>query len=748
MKNMVGVICVVLIFFTAYDSGESPDSSSAYRFNLAWNLPPHSSSDTHFTDLDGNGLTEILYFDRDEKDNSIFVVRDTFGSLVWSIPFDIKPSYLMFHDVDEDGHEEIFFTTRLTSYSDEEETGEGWRKIACYTWNGDFVWSHTWCIHPEFSEYTGERRTYGFIDFNGDGIQDIIVNNFTISTKGMLHHEYGDDFNYIGGICTDDIPGCHLVLVREKAVYKVGLDEYRFQCKIITFDGTVLWEKEYTEYTRAIVENIEGEKRFFLIQAHKVIEIDLTTFEEKIFLEFFCNENEIFLPEFSIKDIDNDGQIEYIVAFNNYTDFGTGMISVFDHEAQLIISYEDPSFHTEIMDIDGDGYYEFLLTYSVDLSTCGPSPFIYRVLNHVASPRWTMVLNAHEWSTEESDLDADGDIELIFEMDLEPKTCDPDMSLEEALQKLREIMENPPPPHPQTEYLYVFGPSGNIEKQIEVPFSGTRYFLDLDADGDEDLVYHVKRIDEGLYIFSNTRFPGPLDTLFQGNVVSEVDMGDIGVTRAFSQDPALYYGLSRLEYFFKKPYLTPLEYRRKMAVLLSIPAGLGLVGIAFLTLLLKKEPGSWDTPWGGKKAVSYLLFLFFPPAGLIFFMYRIWKSDAQYRSALGFIRIKKYQFLGALGIGVVLLMITWGATYLYVLTRIYTPDGETAAYVQQYSALALLSIVITAPFLEEILFTGYLYPLLRNKWDIYKGIIVISLLFSVLHLECVLIPLFFGGAFI
>jgi len=55
-------------------------------------------------------------------------------------------------------------------------------------------------------------------------------------------------------------------------------------------------------------------------------------------------------------------------------------------------------------------------------------------------------------------------------------------------------------------------------------------------------------------------------------------------------------------------------------------------------------------------------------------------------------------------------------------------------------------MVITAPFLEEILFTGYPYPLVRTQWGIYRGIGSVALFFAVLHPEFALIPLYFAVA--
>ncbi|OGO63857.1 MAG: hypothetical protein A2Z45_01775 [Chloroflexi bacterium RBG_19FT_COMBO_55_16] len=57
------------------------------------------------------------------------------------------------------------------------------------------------------------------------------------------------------------------------------------------------------------------------------------------------------------------------------------------------------------------------------------------------------------------------------------------------------------------------------------------------------------------------------------------------------------------------------------------------------------------------------------------------------------------------------------------------PEGIT-----QLGALGMLLLAgVVAPFGEELLFRGVFYPLLRDRWGVWPGVLVSSLIFGIIH---------------
>lgn len=120
---------------------------------------------------------------------------------------------------------------------------------------------------------------------------------------------------------------------------------------------------------------------------------------------------------------------------------------------------------------------------------------------------------------------------------------------------------------------------------------------------------------------------------------------------------------------------------------------------------------------------------------------------------LGFV---KKSFLPALPLG-----IKWGFSLFFVvmiigvlIAMIYPvePDLQDFAkillMVDSYGELFLAVImgVILAPIGEEIYFRGFLYPALRSRFGVTKGIIFTALFFSSMHFDLYrLIPIAAGG---
>ncbi len=62
------------------------------------------------------------------------------------------------------------------------------------------------------------------------------------------------------------------------------------------------------------------------------------------------------------------------------------------------------------------------------------------------------------------------------------------------------------------------------------------------------------------------------------------------------------------------------------------------------------------------------------------------------------------------------------------------PFSQTILVFKWQYALAFLTLVVLAPFVEELLFRGYLYGKLRNSAPVWLAVIITSLTFGVAHL--------------
>lgn len=106
----------------------------------------------------------------------------------------------------------------------------------------------------------------------------------------------------------------------------------------------------------------------------------------------------------------------------------------------------------------------------------------------------------------------------------------------------------------------------------------------------------------------------------------------------------------------------------------------------------------------------------------------------------------------ALGVAVVALPLTWAANYLSakVITLLYkTPEQQVAVQVLEATKdpaqriVFALAAIVMAPLVEEILFRGILYPLLKYRGYPRLAIWGTSLLFAAVHVNLLtFFPLF------
>ncbi len=137
--------------------------------------------------------------------------------------------------------------------------------------------------------------------------------------------------------------------------------------------------------------------------------------------------------------------------------------------------------------------------------------------------------------------------------------------------------------------------------------------------------------------------------------------------------------------------------------------------------------------------------------GLVGSVYLLgWRRKRQSWVAVGMRRVSGRWVGAAIGLGLILPIVDGFIEYgLQVLMGhlgvhpqpVQAPDSSLVS-----SIGFLLSIWIVAPLAEEVFFRGVLYTLVRERWGVWIGVIVSSLVFAVGHLSVPLaVPAFILG---
>jgi hypothetical protein len=231
---------------------------------------------------------------------------------------------------------------------------------------------------------------------------------------------------------------------------------------------------------------------------------------------------------------------------------------------------------------------------------------------------------------------------------------------------------------------------------------------------------------------------------------SDVDFGSKGFERNARRHVRLYYEYEKIKYLLDNTHILIMNYRTEFQLFL-LAVVIILSGLSvYLTRTLKKKETAWEPQWGIKRVIGFIVgTLFVPPALLIYIVYRVKKSTGEYREILGIIRPTVKQVVVSVVIGTALFFISWCLLILFSLNGITPPDSSsTERFIKTYFEIAILLWVITGPIVEEIVFSGYVYPVVRTKYGVKPGILGVALLFAVLHLELVMVPILFVGAVI
>ncbi|MDQ7004373.1 MAG: CPBP family intramembrane metalloprotease [Ghiorsea sp.] len=116
--------------------------------------------------------------------------------------------------------------------------------------------------------------------------------------------------------------------------------------------------------------------------------------------------------------------------------------------------------------------------------------------------------------------------------------------------------------------------------------------------------------------------------------------------------------------------------------------------------------------------------------------------------------IWKYQVLTSLGLDkpnqvALLVLLKISAMCLLAVGVLYAVQPIWFTYVQLpswlYGMLGLLLMVVLAPIVEEIIFRGLLYRMLRERWGVGVSVLVSAAFFSLVHHGLLLSPQLVGG---
>lgn len=732
MRRILGAAIFLFLITTSYTDPQ-------YEFRLVLEKE-FKYVDIQIADLDGDGLSEILFFTsvtEGEKDH-LLTALNVCGETIWQTWVDESSRTVYFEDADNDGQKEIFFTQDIDPYK--QEPGIKEMRITCID-DGIVLWSHQFQAHLGPYE-TFRQFEYLFSDVNNDGYKEILAANYVFDRNGTILHQYDEDFSIFEVTDIDGDAQEEIFLKKVSHDFYLTLSDNSFRYKIVEIDGSLIWEEEFSEPTFLHVLDIEGEKRIFILQLDETFEITLDN-TEKWRVSFDSDPCGIPVdPEILVCDINCDNRVEYVITtMDCIKDYGKGSIHVYDTQLHTLWEHTDPVFKTYARDFNQDNRYEFLTKYKF----FSRFPF-YKMFNDQGIEMWNLVFETSVYGPDIIDLDADGLSEIVFNVYPPVRKEKTNATLKELLEKLKTLsFDN----DKSTNYLYVFDSEGVLEKQFEIPFSSSTNFYDFDDDGDLDLLFYTIISGRKIYLYTNTLYKGALDEIsVEEKKIGEVDLGEKWFKRNAYINVWSSYKYEEIKNILDDTSLLYTRYKKEFSILLEIVIFLCVASSAWLARRLERRESEWEL-WSVKKVVLYLaLSVLLPPAALIYFICTIWKSS-EYKKALGFTRPTKRQILISAVVGGLLFLTGWIVLVLLAMNHVTLPDTSSAEYiVEHYFVIAVFLWAVTAPIVEEIAFSGHLYPVVRTKWGVRPGIVMTAILFSVLHLSPVVLPVFFVGALI
>lgn len=123
----------------------------------------------------------------------------------------------------------------------------------------------------------------------------------------------------------------------------------------------------------------------------------------------------------------------------------------------------------------------------------------------------------------------------------------------------------------------------------------------------------------------------------------------------------------------------------------------------------------------------------------------VWYFLRRHKAKWHELGLRRFNVLKALGY-VVLLLLAFGLIVagIFALVQMLLPGFDpnqqqtnefTNATGSQARQLSLLALVIIPPFIEEIVFRGFVFPAFGKRWGLWFGAILTSLLFGLAHFQ-------------
>lgn len=693
------VVGIFILLLLGCSGAAIPD----YEFCLVWEIEFEFVwiGLAHFADIDSNGLLDIIVLGQlSGEENPAIYCFNPYGKEIFRSNFEFTLFFST--DLKNDGTLELFY---LRDISGNEESNT---RIEVLNAQGDILWWY---------DCTLDNPYFTFHDITDDGVKEIFVGNLVFDAGGNVLQTFAESFECIGVGDFNEDGNDEILLLKQLKSMPPGEDVFQ----IVRLDGEVLWEYHVTKsreesenaWIQLVDVDADDKKEVVLVRDDLVYQLSPKDFSEMVILQLPEEvESCLFFPHLEVVDIDGDGNNEYTVYVENTFVTGREKLYQFDENKNLLWTYKDVNSLVR-EDLENDGKVEFIFKRSEDIDGD-----ILEVLDCNGEQRWWMFFD-DRMGFEISDIDNGGEKEIV--------TYTHKSSNE--------------------SYIHVFNPQGELKHAAAIEQNSIVEFNDFDSDNDLDLLILTFTEYPGskLCLYSNSLHQGVLDEISDKSKTLQKAPGG-----RFEKGNLIEYTWKKFTYALKHPLLLKTKYNTEALLFLLFSIFLFIGSSFYATRFLKKRETEWNVFWSSKKFLLYFVwYILLPPLFLIYFIYKIFKSPLDYRKALGFTRITRRDILISVIITVILLFVNASFSFLLALSGTSPPDISGTEYlVKNYLAIAFMLIVVTAPIGEEIVVSGHLYPILRSRFGVNLGILLTALLFSAMHLELILVPLFLMGALV